>query len=126
MITGARSPTPRWPRFAPRCRSQPRLCAMRTSIPAVRAPCACSASVAGLRFVATTAVPAKIAQRAAKLRTDLDAHNFRYYVEDAPAVSDAEYDRLFRELQAIERDYPVLATPDSPTQRLGRQPAAEF
>jgi DNA ligase (NAD+) len=76
--------------------------------------------------VATTAVPAKIAQRAAKLRTDLDAHNFRYYVEDAPAVSDAEYDRLFRELQAIERDYPVLATPDSPTQRVGGQPAAEF
>jgi DNA ligase (NAD+) len=76
--------------------------------------------------VATTAVPAKIAQRAAKLRTDLDAHNYRYYVEDTPAVSDAEYDSLFRELQAIEHDYPALATPDSPTQRVGGQPATEF
>src|ERR1700687_3627739 len=75
---------------------------------------------------ATSAVPARIAQRAAKLRTDLDAHNYRYYVEDAPAVSDAEYDSLFRELQAIERDYPALATPDSPTQRVGGQPATEF
>ena len=54
---------------------------------------------------ATSAVPARIAQRAAKLRTDLDAHNYRYYVEDTPAVSDAEYDSLFRELEAIERDY---------------------
>ena len=76
--------------------------------------------------MATTPVPAKIAQRAAKLRTDLDAHNYRYYVEDAPAVSDAEYDTLFRELQALERDYPALATPDSPTQRVGGQAATEF
>jgi len=76
--------------------------------------------------VVATAVPAKIAQHAAKLRTDLDAHNYRYYVEDAPLVSDAEYDGLFRELQALERDYPALATPDSPTQRVGGQPAAEF
>src|SRR6202171_1412201 len=75
---------------------------------------------------ATSAVPARIAQRAAKLRIDLDAHNYRYYVEDTPAVSDAEYDSLFRELEAIERDYPALATPDSPTQRVGGQPATEF
>lgn len=76
--------------------------------------------------MAKTAVPAKIAQRAAKLRTDLDAHNYRYYVEDAPLVSDAEYDRLFRELQALERDYPALSTPDSPTQRVGGQAATQF
>jgi DNA ligase (NAD+) len=76
--------------------------------------------------VATTAVPAKIAQRAAKLRAEIDAHNYRYYVEDAPAVSDAEYDGLFRELQALERDYPALATADSPTQRVGGQPATVF
>src|ERR1700687_2308481 len=121
MTIGARSPTPRWPRFAPRCRSRPRPCAMRTSIQAARALCAWSVSSPRLKFVATNAVPAKIAQRAAKLRTDLDAHNYRYYVEDTPAVSDAEYDSLFRELQAIERDYPVLATPDSPTQRDARR-----
>lgn len=76
--------------------------------------------------MATTAVPAKIAQRAATLRTDLDAHNYRYYVEDAPLVSDAQYDLLFRELQALEREYPSLATPDSPTQRVGGPPASEF
>ncbi|MDQ6917475.1 MAG: NAD-dependent DNA ligase LigA [Pseudomonadota bacterium] len=73
-----------------------------------------------------TAVPAKAAQRAAKLRAELDAHNYRYYVEDAPAVSDAEYDALFRELQALERDHPGLATADSPTQRVGGQAATEF
>src|SRR6202171_4031918 len=126
MTIGARSPMPRWPRFALRCRSRRLPCARRTSIRAVRALCACSASSPRLKFVATMAVPAKIAQRAAKLRTDLDAHNYRYYVEDTPAVSDAEYDSLFRELQAIERDYPALATPDSPTQRVGGQPATEF
>jgi DNA ligase (NAD+) len=76
--------------------------------------------------VATTAVPAKIVQRAAKLRADLEAHNYRYYVEDAPLVSDAEYDALFRELQTLERDYPALAIADSPTQRVGGQPATEF
>jgi DNA ligase (NAD+) len=71
-------------------------------------------------------VPAKIAQRAAKLRTELDAHNYRYYVEDAPAVSDADYDRLFRELDSIEREHPALATADSPTQRVGGHAATEF
>jgi DNA ligase (NAD+) len=76
--------------------------------------------------VATTAVPAKIVQRAKQLRADLDAHNYRYYVDDAPAVSDAEYDRLFRELEAIEREHPTLATSDSPTQRVGGLPATEF
>lgn len=76
--------------------------------------------------MATTGVPAKAAQRAAKLRAELDAHNYRYYVEDAPAISDAEYDALFRELQALERDHPGLATADSPTQRVGGQAATEF
>ena len=76
--------------------------------------------------MATTGVPAKAAQRAAKLRAELDAHNYRYYVEDAPAVSDAEYDALFRELQALEREHPELATADSPTQRVGGQAATEF
>src|ERR1700730_10765185 len=126
MTIGARSPMPRWPRFALRCRSRRLPCARRTSIRAVRALCACSASSPRLKFVATTAVAPKIAPRAAKLGTALDAHNYRYYVEDTPAVSDAEYDSLFRELEAIERDYPALATPDSPTQRVRGQPATEF
>ena len=72
------------------------------------------------------AVPSKVASRAAKLRAQIEAHNYAYYVLDAPTVSDSEFDQLFRELEALERDYPELATPDSPTQRVSGQPAAEF
>ena len=72
------------------------------------------------------AVPPKVASRAAKLRSTIEAHNHAYYVLDAPTVSDAEFDRLFRELEALERDYPELLTPDSPTQRVSGEPAAEF
>jgi DNA ligase (NAD+) len=75
---------------------------------------------------ARAAVPSKIAERAAALRAAIDAHNQAYYVLDAPTVSDAEYDRTFRELQALENEYPALATPDSPTQRVGAEPAGEF
>ena len=75
---------------------------------------------------ARAAVPAKIAERAAALRAAIDAHNQAYYVLDAPTVSDAEYDRTFRELQALENEYPALATADSPTQRVGAEPAGEF
>jgi DNA ligase (NAD+) len=71
-------------------------------------------------------VPRKAAERAAKLRAAIEEHNYRYYVEDAPTVSDAEYDALFRELEAIEREYPQLAGPHSPTQRVGGAPVAAF
>jgi DNA ligase (NAD+) len=54
-----------------------------------------------------------------KLRRELEAHNFAYHVLDAPTVPDAEYDRLMRRLQDIEREHPELVTPDSPTQRVG-------
>lgn len=54
-----------------------------------------------------------------KLRERLDEHNYRYYVLDAPTISDAEYDKLFRELQAWENKHPEFITPDSPTQRIG-------
>lgn len=57
--------------------------------------------------------------RAEELRRLLEHHNRMYYVLDAPEVSDAEYDALFRELQAIEEQYPGLVTPESPTQRVG-------
>lgn len=60
------------------------------------------------------------------LRTDLHRHNHRYYVLDAPEITDAEYDRMFRELEALEAEHPDLVTPDSPTQRVGAQPAAAF
>lgn len=59
------------------------------------------------------------AQRIAQLRTELERHNHAYYVLDAPTIPDAEYDKLFRELQALEEQHPELLTPDSPTQRVG-------
>jgi DNA ligase (NAD+) len=58
------------------------------------------------------------ARRAAELRATLQAHAHRYYVLDAPTVPDAEYDRLFQQLQALEDAHPELRTPDSPTQRV--------
>ncbi|MEO8633810.1 MAG: NAD-dependent DNA ligase LigA [Gemmatimonadales bacterium] len=66
------------------------------------------------------------AQRAAELRHLLDRANHAYYVLDAPEVSDAEYDRWLRELQALEREHPELRTADSPTQRVGAEPAASL
>lgn len=64
------------------------------------------------------------ADRAAELRRLIDRANIAYYVHDAPEISDAEYDRLFRELQALEAEHPDLATSDSPTQRIGAEPAS--
>lgn len=59
------------------------------------------------------------AARAASLREQLADHAHRYYVLDAPVISDAEYDALYRELEALEQRYPDLVTPDSPTQKVG-------
>lgn len=61
-----------------------------------------------------------------QLRTELDQHNYRYYVLDEPSIPDAEYDRLFNELKALEADHPHLVTPDSPTQRVGGSALAAF
>jgi len=66
------------------------------------------------------------AARAAELRRILERANHAYYVLDKPEISDAEYDRLFRELQGLETQHPELRTPDSPTQRVGAEPAAAF
>jgi DNA ligase (NAD+) len=62
---------------------------------------------------------AGLAVRAEQLRREINFHNHRYHVLSAPVISDAEYDALFRELQALEAAHPELATPDSPTQRVG-------
>jgi DNA ligase (NAD+) len=70
--------------------------------------------------------PREAAQRAAALRRQVEHHNRLYYVQDAPQISDAEYDALFRELQALEQAHPDLCTPDSPTQRVGGAPLAEL
>src|SRR5690242_20247847 len=61
--------------------------------------------------------------RAAELRTTLERANRLYYQEDAPELSDADYDRLLRELQDLEEAYAELQTPDTPTQRVGAAPA---
>jgi len=66
------------------------------------------------------------AERARELRVELEQHNHRYYVLDAPLIPDAEYDRLFRELQALEAEHPELASADSPTQRVGGKPLDMF
>jgi len=71
-------------------------------------------------------VPREARQRAAALREELERHNYEYYALDAPLISDAEYDALFRELQDLEARYPELATPDSPTQRVGTQAQNQF
>jgi DNA ligase (NAD+) len=67
-----------------------------------------------------------VQDRAEELRRILDHHSYRYYVLDDPEVSDAEYDRLFDELVALERDHPELVSPDSPTQRVGAPPSETF
>ena len=66
------------------------------------------------------------ARRAAALRKELDKASHEYYVLDRPSLSDAEYDKLFRELQAIEAEHPELRTTDSPTLRVGAAPLSAF
>ena len=68
----------------------------------------------------------QIRQRIENLRTELQKHNYRYYVLDDPSISDQEYDRLLRELEELEAQYPDLITPDSPTQRVGHTPSEKF
>ncbi|MGO0122541.1 NAD-dependent DNA ligase LigA [Desulfothermobacter acidiphilus] len=65
-------------------------------------------------------------RRAEQLRKEIAYHDYRYYVLDAPVISDAEYDRLMLELQAIEEVFPELVTPNSPTQRVGGAPREGF
>ncbi|WP_207262264.1 NAD-dependent DNA ligase LigA [Desulfovibrio sp. Huiquan2017] len=71
-------------------------------------------------------VPESVAERAAFLREKIDYHNHRYYVLDDPEISDQEFDTLFRELAALEAAYPELDDPNSPTRRVGGEPAEGF
>ena len=68
----------------------------------------------------------KAAKEIATLREKINYHNYRYYVLDSPEVSDREYDRLLRRLEDLERLWPDLVTPDSPTQKVGAPPRQEF
>jgi DNA ligase (NAD+) len=72
----------------------------------------------------TAGAAAELVARADELRSQIERANHAYYVLDAPEITDAEYDRLFRELQALEAAHPELLTPDSPTQRVGAPPAS--
>ena len=68
----------------------------------------------------------KLIQRIEGLRKEIDHHNYLYHVLDQPETTDAEYDRLMRDLRALETEHPELVTPESPTQRVGAEPAREF
>jgi DNA ligase (NAD+) len=70
--------------------------------------------------------PEEVRRRVERLRADIAFHNYRYYVLDDPVVTDAEYDRLFRELQELESMHPELWDPNSPTQRVGAEPSERF
>jgi len=72
------------------------------------------------------AAPKALRARAEALRREIERHNRLYYLEDAPEITDAEYDGLFQELQQIESQHPELRTPDSPTQRVGGAPLKQL
>ncbi len=67
-----------------------------------------------------------IKKRVEKLREEIEYHNYRYYILDQPEISDAQYDRLMRELEKLEEEYPELRSPNSPTQRVGASPLEAF
>lgn len=69
---------------------------------------------------------ASVKKQIEQLREQINDHNYRYYVLDAPDVPDAEYDRLMQSLKKLEEENPNLLTPDSPTQRVGAEPLASF
>lgn len=73
-----------------------------------------------------TSAPKTPAAEAAELRRQIEYHNRKYYLEDAPEISDTDYDRLFDRLAEIERQHPDLVTSDSPTQRVGAEPSKKF
>ncbi|MFF4141322.1 NAD-dependent DNA ligase LigA [Streptomyces sp. NPDC001698] len=74
--------------------------------------------MAGDKQQAETAVPVEAREKHARLAEQVEEHRFRYYVKDAPVISDAEFDQLLRSLEALEEEYPELRTPDSPTQKV--------
>lgn len=71
-------------------------------------------------------VPESVKRRVEELREEIEYHNYRYYVLDQPEISDAQYDRMMRELEELEERYPELRSPNSPTQRVGAPPLESF
>ena len=81
---------------------------------------------AAARIIRAVIKDADMRERIEALRERVRYHNRRYYIEDAPEISDAEYDTLYTELQTLEGEHPELVTPDSPTQRIGGEPLEGF
>jgi len=73
-----------------------------------------------------SSAPPEVVRRVEQLRREIEEHNYRYFVVDAPTISDAEYDARLRDLRDLEARYPGLQTPDSPTQRVGAPPSEAF
>ncbi|MET7918783.1 NAD-dependent DNA ligase LigA [Streptomyces avermitilis] len=82
--------------------------------------------MAGEKHAQPTSVPAEAREKHAQLAEQIEEHRFRYYVKDAPVVSDAEFDTLLRSVEALEEEYPELRTPDSPTQKVAGAYETEF
>ncbi len=78
------------------------------------------------RIICSTMTLKDIEKKAAKLKQEIERHNYLYYVLDRPEVSDAEFDDLFNQLLQLEKEHPELKTPDSPTQRVGAPPLDKF
>jgi DNA ligase (NAD+) len=97
------------------------ICAKRSSSIDIKPS---AAEAAGVR--SSKSGKRKLAAEVARLRKAIEEHNYAYHVLDAPTISDAAYDRLFRQLQDLEREHPEVVTPDSPTQRVGAAKLAEF
>lgn len=82
--------------------------------------------MAGDKQAETTSVPAEAREKHVQLAEQIEEHRFRYYVKDAPVVSDAEFDRLLRSLEQLEEEFPELRTPDSPTQKVAGSYETDF
>jgi DNA ligase (NAD+) len=80
----------------------------------------------GFNIYEVRMVTEALKKRVEKLREEIEYHNYRYYILDKPEISDAQYDRLMRDLEKLEEQYPELRTPNSPTQRVGASPLEEF
>ncbi|MBA4862738.1 NAD-dependent DNA ligase LigA [Streptomyces sp. PSKA54] len=82
--------------------------------------------MAGEQQAQPASAPAEAREKHAQLAEQIEEHRFRYYVKDRPVISDAEFDKLLRSLEAIEDEYPELRTPDSPTQKVAGAYATDF
>src|SRR5690606_7767666 len=128
----AGAPTSAWPSCSTACcwtRSATR--SVASASPTSARTCAATTASSRSGTCAPRADPVRPqmstpAARVAELRRQIEDANYRYHVLDDPAIPDAEYDALMRELEALEREHPELASEDSPTRRVGAAPSSAF